>query len=107
MSPFFLPGDRLLLLRAKRFRYGDAIVFRDDRRSYLKRIAGLPGDTVTCWGQPFELGEDEYYALGDNRDRSRDSRHFGPIRSSQIVGRVVLKYFPKLEFVGRSPVTKD
>ena len=35
-----------------------------------------------------QLGEDEYFLLGDNPPNSRDSRHYGPIKRSAIVGGV-------------------
>ena len=44
--------------------------------------------------QPFTLGPDEYFLMGDNRVNSLDSRSFGPIPARQLVGRVVLRYWP-------------
>ena len=44
--------------------------------------------------QPFILGPDEYFLMGDNRVNSLDSRSFGPIPARQLVGRVVLRYWP-------------
>jgi type IV secretory pathway protease TraF len=38
------------------------------------------------------LGADEWFLLGDNRKVSVDSRDFGPVRGSQLVGRVVLRF---------------
>lgn len=41
-----------------------------------------------------ELGNDEYYILGDNRHYSKDSRSFGPVKESFIVGRVLFRGWP-------------
>lgn len=89
-------------------------------QAFVKRVIGLPGDTVE-WAEgvllvngvplsepyldpdrcrflrtrpPRTLGPDEYYVLGDNRDRSNDSRSVGPIRRSAIRGRVVCVLLP-------------
>ena len=79
---------------------------------YLKRIAGLPGETVAfengtlfindtplpepyvksgCdWNMsPFKLGFDEYYVVGDNRGMSIDDHWNKKIRREQIVGRIL------------------
>ena len=84
------------------------------RQMMVKRVVGLPGETVAFEegavlidGQPLPepyldpqfhrrrptrepvtLGEDEYYVLGDNRDGSRDSRSVGPLDRRMIVGHV-------------------
>lgn len=101
---------------------GDVIVFRyphDPKQFYIKRVIGLPGETVAInSGQvvvndrPLEedylselnlsksslgekvIGADEYFVLGDNRANSSDSRVFGPIKRSYIVGRVWLRGWP-------------
>lgn len=41
-----------------------------------------------------ELEDDEYFLLGDNRNSSKDSRNFGPVKESFIVGRVLLRGWP-------------
>jgi signal peptidase I len=41
-----------------------------------------------------ELGPDEYWVMGDNRNHSRDSREFGPILRDVIVGEVLFRYWP-------------
>jgi len=91
---------------------------------YIKRIIGIPGDTIlikapTVYvngkplsepyisaqttlipgnfveeGVPVEVPEDKYFVMGDNRPRSSDSREFGPVPSSSIVGLVFFRYFP-------------
>ncbi|MEZ4813318.1 MAG: signal peptidase I [Caldisericia bacterium] len=46
-----------------------------------------------------KLDSDEYYVVGDNRNVSMDSRSFGPIKSSQIVGKAFFVFWP-LDHVG-------
>jgi signal peptidase I len=77
-----------------------------------KRLIGIPGDTVVGRGErvfvngskaddiptlPFprvQLGPDEYFVLGDNRDVSHDSRDFGPVPRDAIFAQVVLVAWP-------------
>lgn len=99
---------------------GDIIVFippSNPQRDFIKRVIGLPGDTVeirqgrvyingqaltepyirrgpaTSWG-PVVVPQDEVFVLGDNRGASTDSRSFGMLEQSKIVGRVWLCYWP-------------
>jgi signal peptidase I len=89
----------------------------------IKRVIGLPGETVEIkdghvyindeqlqesftdeMTQPGRYGEVtvpplHVYVLGDNRDRSNDSRSFGPVPIKSVVGRAWLSYWP-LERVG-------
>jgi signal peptidase I, bacterial type len=91
-------------------RRGTIIYFQkeNEKGTLIKRIIGLPGETISFkegyiyidgnkWEDEFgimneypettvTLGEDEYYCLGDNRNNSRDSRAFGPVRYSEIKG---------------------
>jgi len=86
----------------------------------VKRVVGLPGETVTIRGGrvfidghalaesylhgvatdcslycgPLTLRPDQYFVMGDNRPDSWDSRSFGPISGSQIIGEVILRYWP-------------
>ena len=107
------------------FSRGHIVVFEppsNDAQVYIKRIIGLPGETVeimegtitiyneaapngftleepyiedyTHGRESVTLGLDEYYVLGDNRDASLDSRKFGPIQRSSIIGRAWLRGFP-------------
>ncbi len=92
------------------------------RDYYLKRIIGLPGERVkvadnkvivyntnhpqgvvveedylteeTDGAITVTLGPDEFFVLGDNRSASFDSRRFGPIKRSEIIGRTWLRGWP-------------
>ncbi len=108
----------------------DIVVFeREDHRTNVKRVIGLPGETVQITGgsiyingqlleaddslrqvslaglaeKPVILGEDEYFLLGDNRDGSEDSRfaNIGNVKRSQILGKVWFRVFP---LIGIGPV---
>jgi signal peptidase I len=86
-------------------------------RDFIKRVIGLPGDTIDCDGkvlrnnQPLteaylpagvtttgcekvEVKPGELYVMGDNRTNSQDSRAFGVIRESDVVGRAFVRIWP-------------
>lgn len=99
MLQAFAPGDRLVVegvsYRLRRPRIGEAVVVRQpgaDGRLDLKRIAAGPGAEVTVRGEADFLGNDEWYVLGDNLDESTDSRELGPVKTSDIAGRVWFRY---------------
>lgn len=54
----------------------------------------LPEDVTTSSDMTVVLSEDEYFVLGDNRSSSLDSRRFGPIHASDIVGRTWVRAWP-------------
>jgi signal peptidase I len=66
---------------------GDVVVFRSpaDGRSTVKRVVGLPGDRIG----PLTVPAGQYFVIGDDRDRSIDSRRYGCVDGRNIVGRVV------------------
>jgi len=95
MSPAYKPGDRLLVsplpLFFSKLSRGDIVVFnhpKDKNKKIIKRVIGFPGDKI----EGLELGDKEYYFLGDNKNKSEDSRHFGPVERNQIFGKVLTKY---------------
>jgi signal peptidase I len=123
MQPTLNEGELLVVYKlAYRFgepHRGDIIVFHHNRQppeDYIKRIIGLPGDRVRVEGgqvyvndiplyepyiaePPAYSGEwvvppDSLFVLGDNRNRSSDSRIWGFVPMSDVVGRAVLIYWP-------------
>jgi len=104
----------------------DVVVFeREDNKANVKRVIGIPGDAVQIRDgilyvndervdgadgldqvslaglaeKPVELGEKEYFLLGDNRDSSEDSRfaNVGNVKEEQIMGKVWLRLFPFID----------
>lgn len=105
---------------------GDVIVFRyprDPSKFFIKRVIGLPGDTLTIDGGVItiknednpdgfilsegyaetmppaaklveKIGDREFFVMGDNRDESSDSRAWGVLQEERIIGRAWLRLFP-------------
>lgn len=122
MAPALQDGDRIVIQRnPSKLERGDIVVFYfplDQRKSYIKRIVGLPNETVeiregkvfingTLLDEPYvqptlnvsmrssqeiKLAEDSYYVIGDNRDNSADSRIWGPLQRKLIYGKYMTKY---------------
>lgn len=130
MEPNFHDGDYLIIdeisYRFSEPQRGDVVVFKypgDPSKRFIKRIIGLPGETVevrdhkvviiqgsqkivldeseylpqnitTPNSEPVSLKTDEYFVLGDNRSHSLDSGDWGVLPRNYIIGRVVLRAWP-------------
>ena len=94
MAPALRHGDRLVAQKWGRSLERGSIVtidLHDGRDERVKRLTGLPGDTV---GAPYAealvtLGKGEYWVNGDNLGNSVDSRHFGSVKRENITGIVI------------------
>ncbi len=129
MLPALTNGDNLIVEKIS-YRFGeperfDIIVFpyqHADNIYYIKRIIGMPGETIQIWdgniyindtileenygleeieyagiaAEPIELGEDEYFVMGDNRNNSSDSRDpsVGVLTREQLIGRAWVRIYP-------------
>ena len=121
MEPTLYPSDYLITMKEPVYRRGDIVVLRDpnDPDSYLvKRIVGLPGDTIAIAAgalfingkyasepyikepmqtelAPINVGEGEYFVLGDNRNQSEDSATWRRgVPENSIIGKVRWIYSP-------------
>ena len=128
MAETIQPLDRIIALRfsyllttPRRF---DIVVFRnpdDESVLYVKRVIGLPGETLEIINGrvyinevpnieadrysrdapvgthgPFVVPENSFFVLGDNRNNSRDSRHWNQpfVQRRQLIGRAFFRYMP-------------
>ena len=126
-----LKSEDVVLMNRQAYDFGspkrfDVIVFqREDDKTNVKRVIGLPGETVQIVNgivyiddrpleaedgldrvslaglaeNPVKLAENEYFVLGDNREGSEDSRfaNIGNVKEKQILGKVWLKLYPLIE----------
>jgi signal peptidase I len=132
MLPRLHDGERIFVNKliyydeyrwAPRIERGDIVVFwfpDDPSKSYIKRVVGLPGDTVeiregnvlingsmleekyldpkenlsTRSQTPVYIKPNYYFVMGDNRDNSSDSRSWGLVPKKYIYGKALLRYWP-------------
>ena len=100
MTPAVVPGDFVIVdktyYKHNPPKKGDVILYRypDDRsKLYIKRIGGLPGDTLKLQGGDVVVPHGHVFALGDNAGHSDDSRHYGPIPLTELLGKARQVYF--------------
>lgn len=110
---------------------GDVIVFKwppNPDFEYIKRIIGLPGDTLRLQGgkvlingrilnepyldprtytagssafeaeHDYKIPADQYLVMGDNREKSSDSREWGLVPRKNFIGKVYFRYWPPNHF---------
>ena len=94
-----LPGEEL------EFKNGKITVFNEDfskGMTLMEKYIPFYEETTSA-NQKIKVGENEYFVLGDNRDFSFDSRSWGAVKESEIIGAVRLRLWPftKVMAVGK------
>lgn len=130
MMPILTDQERIFInkfvYKFEDIRRGDVVVFwypLDPSKSYIKRVVGLPGETVRITNgrvfinnrlldEPYVVNEhvdygdyppvrvvaEHFYVLGDHRSSSNDSRSWGTVAREYIYGKAVLVYWPVDKF---------
>ena len=139
MAPLLSDQERIFInkfvYRFESIHRGDVVVFwypLDRSKSFIKRIIGLPGETVEIrhgslfvndqvipepyvppqyadisdFG-PVKVPKSSYFVMGDHRFSSNDSRVFGPVASQYMYGRAVFAYWPVDHFGSLSTAEAD
>jgi signal peptidase I len=85
-----LPGEHIKVSNGK-------IIIKNSEHPdgfVLDESAYLPEGTITLGEREVDLADDEYFVLGDHRQASMDSRVFGPVKKSLIIGRTFFRGWP-------------
>jgi len=141
MEPTLQINDRLIIDKVG-YRFGnpergdivvfdptDALLQQNFRDAFIKRVIGLPGETVEVkggrvfingrpleedyiaakpdyqWG-PEVVPEGSYLVLGDNRNSSYDSHYWGFVPRDRIIGRAIVRFWP-LDRLGTIPEPEE
>lgn len=128
MEPSLKDGDKILVFKTaylfSKPERGNLILANLDNKTMVKRIVGLPGETIevkdgkikindkilyesyikeiqTYGDQRVILLDNQYYLLGDNREpnQSTDSRIYGPISKKNIRGKVIANFSPNFKIL--------
>lgn len=128
MEPSLMDGDIVLLVKTGHLETGDLCAFYYSNKILIKRVIGLPGDylwinrdgtvylnntelaepylTEKALGEcdlefPFQVPENQYFLMGDQRATSIDSRSsvIGTVSQDQMIGKILCKIWPLSEFV--------
>jgi len=84
-----LPKDKLVVENGNVF-VNDKLI----QENYISAQTNLWDGGFVKEAVPLYVPEDEIFVMGDNRPRSSDSREFGPVPESSIIGQVFYRYFP-------------
>jgi len=95
-----LPGDKIRILASGQ-------VFVNDRLTsepYISAKTNLTLGNFMKDNVPIVVGADEFFVMGDNRPHSSDSRYFGPIKISSVIGQVFYRYLPASSATKMGPI---
>lgn len=127
MTPTLTEGQFVVSVKGSSFQQGDLVSFYIGNNLLVKRVIALPGDWVDIKADgtvlingvelkepyisekafglcdlelPYQVPESKYFLMGDDRDISKDSRSsvIGCVARDQIVGKIVLRIWPLVEF---------